>query len=81
MNYDILVDARGLSCPLPIVRTKQELNKAPSGKIIKVIATDKGSIKDFQGFANLDKNIELLKQETEKDENGQEVYIHYILKK
>ncbi|MFN3788363.1 MAG: sulfurtransferase TusA family protein [bacterium] len=81
MDYDILVDARGLSCPMPIVKTKQELNKVESGKVIKVLATDKGSVKDFQGFVNADKNLELIKQDVEKDDQGKDVYVHYIRKK
>lgn len=80
-KFDILVDAKGLSCPMPLVRAKQEVNKASSGAIIKVVTTDKGSIKDFQGWANVDKNIELLSQQTVKDENGKDLYIHYIKKK
>ncbi len=81
MNYDVMLDVRGLNCPMPIVKTKQELNKVESGKILKVLTTDKGSIKDFQGWANTDKTIELIKQETEKDENGKEIYVHYVKKK
>ncbi|MCS6955956.1 MAG: sulfurtransferase TusA family protein [Candidatus Calescibacterium sp.] len=80
-NFDVVLDVKGLSCPMPLVKTKQELNKVQSGTVIKVIATDKGSIKDFQGWANTDKTIELISQSTEKDENGKEIYIHYVKKK
>ncbi|MCX7758362.1 MAG: sulfurtransferase TusA family protein [bacterium] len=80
-NFDILLDVKGLSCPMPLVKTKQELNKVQSGTVIKVIATDKGSVKDFQGWANTDKTIELISQATEKDENGKEIYVHYVKKK
>jgi len=42
-----LVDARGLSCPMPIVRTAQAIRPLPAGSLIEVLATDAGSQKDF----------------------------------
>jgi TusA-related sulfurtransferase len=45
------VDARGLSCPLPIVRTAQAIKGLPSGAIVEVLATDPGSIKDFAAWS------------------------------
>lgn len=45
------LDARGLVCPLPILRTKQSLAAMSSGQILRIIATDKGSVIDFQVFA------------------------------
>jgi len=44
------LDARGLNCPLPILRTKKAINGLASGEILKVIATDPGSIKDMEAF-------------------------------
>ena len=52
MDFDKELDARGLSCPLPILKTKKALNDLTSGQVLKVIATDPGSIKDMQAFAN-----------------------------
>jgi tRNA 2-thiouridine synthesizing protein A len=52
MNHDKELDARGLSCPLPIVKTKKSLNDMTSGQVLKVISTDSGSVKDMQAFAN-----------------------------
>jgi tRNA 2-thiouridine synthesizing protein A len=52
MNFDKELDARGLSCPLPIVKTKKSLNDMQSGQVLKVVSTDPGSIKDMQAFAN-----------------------------
>ncbi|HJW27071.1 MAG TPA: sulfurtransferase TusA family protein [Rhodocyclaceae bacterium] len=52
MNFDKELDARGLSCPLPIVKTKKSLNDMASGQVLKVISTDSGSVKDMQAFAN-----------------------------
>ena len=52
MEFDKELDARGLSCPLPIVKTKKSLNDMSAGQVLKVIATDSGSVKDMQAFAN-----------------------------
>ncbi len=51
MNFDKELDARGLNCPLPILSTKKFLSELTSGQILKVIATDPGSVKDMQAFA------------------------------
>lgn len=45
------LDARGLNCPLPILRTKKAMNTLSSGEILKVVATDPGSVKDMESFA------------------------------
>lgn len=45
------VDARGLNCPLPILRAKKALTDLASGKVLKVISTDPGSKRDFEAFA------------------------------
>lgn len=50
------VDARGLSCPLPLLKAKQALNQIQSGESLKVLATDVGSVRDFQTFAELSGN-------------------------
>ncbi|HSF32497.1 MAG TPA: sulfurtransferase TusA family protein [Candidatus Tectomicrobia bacterium] len=80
VTYDKVLDARGLSCPLPIVKARQELTTLQPGQVLKVLATDRGSVKDFQGWAQTAKNIVLLGQNTEAD-NGQEIYVHYVQKK
>lgn len=51
MNFDKELDARGLNCPLPILRTKKALAEISRGQILKVAATDPGSVKDMQAFA------------------------------
>jgi len=51
MNYDKELDARGLNCPLPILRTKKALAEIGTGQILKIIATDSGAVKDMQAFA------------------------------
>ena len=50
-NFDEELDASGLNCPLPILRAKKALNTMDSGKILRIIATDPGSVKDFDAFA------------------------------
>jgi len=50
-TVDNELDARGLNCPLPILRTKQSLAGMVSGQILKIVATDPGSVIDFQVFA------------------------------
>jgi TusA-related sulfurtransferase len=50
---DAEVDATGLNCPLPLLKAKLELNRLDSGAVLKVIATDAGSQRDFRTFARL----------------------------
>ena len=52
MNFDKELNARGLSCPLPIVKTKKALADMESGQVLRVIATDCGAVKDMQAFAD-----------------------------
>ncbi len=49
-NFDAELDARGLNCPLPILRAKKSINELTSGKVLRVLATDPGSVKDFEAF-------------------------------
>jgi len=50
-NFDKELDARGLNCPLPILRAKKALNDMTGGQTLRVVATDPGSVKDFQAFS------------------------------
>jgi len=61
---DIEVDARGLNCPLPILKAKKALSGLQSGQTVRVISTDAGSVRDFQAFAKQTGN-ELVEQQTE----------------
>jgi TusA-related sulfurtransferase len=63
MNVDRELDARGLNCPLPILKAKKALAEMTSGQTLKVIATDTGSVRDFQAFAKQTGN-ELVEQQT-----------------
>ncbi len=67
MNFDKELDTRGLSCPLPIVKTKKALSGMNAGEVLKVVATDSGSVKDMQAFANQTGNA-LLSSATEGKE-------------
>lgn len=64
MEFEREVDARGLSCPLPILRTKKMLAEMKPGQVVRVLATDPGSVKDFQAFAKQTGNDLLGQSET-----------------
>lgn len=51
VHFDREVDARGLNCPLPILRTKKTLNGMNSGQVLRILATDPAAVRDFQAFA------------------------------
>jgi len=62
MDVDQEVDTRGLNCPLPILKAKKALAAMQSGQLLKVVATDTGSVRDFQAFAKQTGN-ELVEQQ------------------
>jgi TusA-related sulfurtransferase len=72
--HDVELDASGLNCPLPLLKAKLELNRMASGAVLKVIATDAGSQRDFRTFAKLAGHTLLL----EEDEAG--VYRYWLKK-
>ena len=63
MQIDQELDTRGLNCPLPILKAKKALTAMQSGQLLKVVSTDKGSLRDFAAFAKQTGN-ELVSQET-----------------
>jgi len=63
MHTDKELDARGLNCPLPILKAKKALADMVSGQTLKIVATDSGSVRDFQAFAKQTGN-DLLHQES-----------------
>jgi tRNA 2-thiouridine synthesizing protein A len=70
--YNNEIDTRGLSCPLPILRAKKALAEMAAGEVLKIVATDPGSVRDFRAFCKQTGN-DLLGQETiGKD------YIHFV---
>ena len=70
------LDARGLICPLPILKAKKALSDMHSGEILKVLATDPGSVRDFQAFARQTGN-DLLDQQSDQAE-GQDLFTHIL---
>ncbi|GAC1427317.1 MAG: sulfurtransferase TusA family protein [Burkholderiaceae bacterium] len=66
MDYREL-DARGLNCPLPILKTKKALAEMSSGEVLRVLATDPGAVRDFQAFAKQTGNELLSHVEANKE--------------
>ena len=56
-KVDQLVDARGLACPMPIVKTAQAIRALASGQVLEVLATDAGSVKDFAAWSKSTGNV------------------------
>ena len=69
------LDTRGLNCPLPILKAKKALAEMRSGEVLKVLATDPGSVRDFQAFSRQTGN-ELLEQSKAGDE-----FVHFLRRK
>jgi tRNA 2-thiouridine synthesizing protein A len=67
MNFDKELDARGLNCPLPILRAKKALSEMASGQVLRIVATDPGSVKDFAAFAKQTGNELLSSAENNKE--------------
>ena len=66
------LDTRGLNCPLPILKAKKALADMLSGEVLKVVATDPGSVRDFQAFARQTGNA-LVEQVS-----GEKEFVHYL---
>ena len=74
MQIDKEIDASGLNCPLPILRAKKTLNAMAAGQVLHVIATDPGSVRDFDAFAKQTGN-----ELTESREEGGK--FHFLITK
>lgn len=72
MEVNKELDARGLNCPLPILKAKKALADMHSGEVLKVVATDPGSVRDFQAFSRQTGN-ELVEQSS-----GDKEFVHYL---
>jgi len=70
-NVDIELDARGLNCPLPILRAKKSINNLTNGQVIKILATDPGAVNDFTSFCKQTGN-ELLESQ---EQNGEFMFL------
>lgn len=75
-----VLDVRQAKCPMPIVKAKDALKSMQVGEVLRVEATDPGSVLDFQGWARTSKTVALVKQET-VDEDGRRLFVHYVEKK
>ncbi len=67
MNFDKELDARGLNCPLPILRAKKALTDMTGGQVLRILSTDPGSVKDFQAFAKQTGNELVASAENNKE--------------
>ena len=70
LTPDQILDARGMSCPLPLLKAKQALNRMEPGHVLYVICTDPGSVRDFEVFARQSGN-ELVRS---REDEGQFAY-------
>ena len=77
VTFNQTLDVKGLKCPMPLVKSRKTINTLNVGDVLQVVATDRGSVADFQGWAKTAKNIELVDQETAQD-GGQEVFVHFL---
>lgn len=76
IKFDRELDARGLGCPLPILRTKKTLNEMKTGQILRIMTTDPASVRDFKAFAQQTGN-ELI--ETSESENKE--YTFFLMRR
>ena len=74
-NVSETLDVKGLSCPMPIVKTKQAIDGLEAGDSLEVVSTDSGSMSDMQGWAEGTDGVELFDQIEDDD-----LYIHYVRK-
>lgn len=75
MEFDKELDARGLNCPLPILKAKKALAEMFSGEVLRIVATDRGSVRDFQAFAKQTGNELLLHTQNDNE------YIFFLQRK
>ena len=73
-EFDQELDARGLNCPLPILRAKKALSDLDRGQVLRIMATDPGAPRDFEAFAEQTGNELLSSSETDGE-------FHFLLKK
>ncbi len=80
-EYEITetLDVKGLSCPMPIVKTKRAIDPLVTGDVLEVVSTDSGSMSDIKGWAAGTAGVSLLDQ-SEDEERGEAVYKHYVEK-
>lgn len=72
MDVDQELDLKGMSCPLPLLKAKQALSRMQPGQMVRVYATDPGSVRDFASFAKISGHILVASEEV------QGVFIHTL---
>jgi tRNA 2-thiouridine synthesizing protein A len=65
VSVDKKLDARGLNCPMPLLKAKQALNQLASGQVLEVLATDSGSRRDFDAFSRQSGHVLLLSEQNQ----------------
>ncbi len=76
LTADQVLDARGLNCPMPIIKAKKEMDKLSAGQLLEVKATDPGSAADFKGWAK--QTGHSIEEENQLNEDGKTVYQFFI---
>ena len=79
MQFDFLVDATNETCPMPLLRTKQKLNKMEAGECVKVLASDAASVRDFSSFISLAGHE--LHSDIVLSPDGKNIYQYFIIKR
>ena len=79
LKHDRFLDLRGLECPLPVVKARDEIGRMTVGEVLKVYATDRDSLKNFQGWAQAAKDVLLVAQGVDSKEDVA-FFTHYIRK-
>ncbi len=79
IKADDLLDARGLTCPMPIIKAKKAIEKLKEGNILEVLGTDPGSAADFNGWCKQTGHI--LEEANEIEKDGQKVFQFFIRRK
>jgi TusA-related sulfurtransferase len=69
------LDVKGQNCPIPVVKTKQNIDELGEDAVLEVLATDPGSMSDIAGWAETTDGVELVDQD-----KGEEVFTHYVRK-
>ena len=75
IRVDREIDTRGLNCPLPILRAKKALSDMTTGQILKIVATDPGSMRDFQAFSKQTGNELVLQKAIDRE------FVHFLTRR
>lgn len=79
LKCDRFLDVRGLECPFPVVKAREEASRMEVGAVLKVFADEPDSMKNFQGWTGSAKNVVLIAQGFDFSADGA-YYVHYVRK-